>query len=137
MIWLVVGGRIGRDFSSGGGGVVGVDRKSREWKRLYARRTSVARIFGRLKEHRRLERHCYRRVSQDHGALSAIGTDVAGEGPNPTGRRSRTAPMHQAGGLSCMQKGEQLAGEQNCKCGCHDGNECCRDYAANVLRDCS
>ena len=36
------------------------DRESREWKELYAGRTSVERAFGRLKEHRRLERHCCR-----------------------------------------------------------------------------
>lgn len=36
------------------------DRSSKEWRRLYARRTAVERVFGRLKENRRLERHCYR-----------------------------------------------------------------------------
>lgn len=37
-----------------------IPRNSKDWKSLYARRTAVERVFGRLKEHRRLERHCYR-----------------------------------------------------------------------------
>ena len=41
-----------------------IPRDSREWKRAYARRTSVERVFGRLKETRRLERHCYRGIEK-------------------------------------------------------------------------
>lgn len=41
-----------------------IPRDSKEWKRLYARRTSVERVFGRLKETRRLERHCYRGLAK-------------------------------------------------------------------------
>ena len=37
---------------------------SKEWKHYYARRTSVERVFGRLKETRRLERHCYRGLAK-------------------------------------------------------------------------
>jgi transposase len=51
-----------------------VNRKSWEWKNLYAMRTSVERTFGRLKEHRRLERHCYRGLDKitAHCLLSVL-----------------------------------------------------------------
>ena len=41
-----------------------IPRDSKEWKSLYARRTAVERVFGRLKEHRRLEQHCYRGLTK-------------------------------------------------------------------------
>ena len=51
-----------------------IDRDSEEWKRLYAYRTSVERCFGRLKEHRRLERHCFQGLPRitTHCLLSVI-----------------------------------------------------------------
>jgi hypothetical protein len=41
-----------------------IPRDSSEWKRAYARRTSGDRVFGRLKETLRLERHCYRCIEK-------------------------------------------------------------------------
>ena len=37
---------------------------SKEWKRRYAMRTGIERLFGRAKETRRLERHCYRGIEK-------------------------------------------------------------------------
>ena len=55
-------------------GIGVVPRQSVEWKNLYAMRTSVERTFGRLKEHRRLERHCYRGLGKitAHCLLSVL-----------------------------------------------------------------
>ena len=41
-----------------------IPRWSEKWTELYDSRTSVERTFGRLKQHRRLERHCYRGLSK-------------------------------------------------------------------------
>ncbi|MCH7594736.1 MAG: transposase [Chloroflexi bacterium] len=41
-----------------------IPRDSKEWKRLYAMRTGIERLFGRAKETRRLERHCYRGIEK-------------------------------------------------------------------------
>lgn len=41
-----------------------IPRWTEQWKLLYAKRTSVERYFGRVKEHRRLERHCYRGLAK-------------------------------------------------------------------------
>lgn len=51
-----------------------IDRESKEWKKLYAGRTSVERCFGRCKQTRRLERHCYRGLAKitTHCLLSVL-----------------------------------------------------------------
>lgn len=51
-----------------------VSRESVEWRALYAKRTSVERVFGRLKERRRLEKHCYRGLAkiETHYLLAII-----------------------------------------------------------------
>lgn len=51
-----------------------IPRWTEEWKLLYAKRTSVERYFGRIKENRRLERHCYRGMAkiQAHCLLSVL-----------------------------------------------------------------
>lgn len=51
-----------------------IPRESREWKRLYAMRTGIERLFGRAKETRRLERHCYRGIEkvETHCLLSVL-----------------------------------------------------------------
>lgn len=41
-----------------------IPRDSDRWRALYGQRTSVERLFGRLKETRRLERHCYRGIEK-------------------------------------------------------------------------
>lgn len=51
-----------------------IPRESEEWKRLYAMRTGIERIFGRLKETRKLKRHCYRGIEkvEAHCLLSVL-----------------------------------------------------------------
>lgn len=51
-----------------------IPRWSKGWSDLYSKRTEVERMFGRLKEHRRLENHCYRGLSNVklHCLLSTI-----------------------------------------------------------------
>ena len=51
-----------------------VPRDSDEWKAPYARRTSIERIFGRLKESRRLEGHCFHGLAmiETHCLMSVL-----------------------------------------------------------------
>ena len=53
-------------------------RDSAEWKALYAKRQTIERIFKRMKQSRRLERHCTRglRMVQLHTQMSALAYQV-------------------------------------------------------------
>lgn len=51
-----------------------IPRSTPEWQALYNRRTSIERVFSRLKEARRLERHCVRTLPKVtlHALLSVL-----------------------------------------------------------------
>lgn len=52
---------------------------SREWKAIYAKRSSVERVNSRLKECRRLERHCFRSLAKvtAHALISVLSMQAA------------------------------------------------------------
>ena len=62
-----------------------------EWQALYNKRVSVERVFSRLKETRRLERHCLRGLAKIslHAMLSVL--VLQGDALTKAGEQARRA----------------------------------------------
>lgn len=63
-------------------------RDSEDWKNLYCKRSTAERVFSRLKETRRLEKHCFREFDMlnIHSTLSVLVMQAVASAKVKTGK---------------------------------------------------